>query len=110
MACTIKEKPNSKQAGYRRGGKEDVSAGLWGRHGETEQLQAETDCLMLLNHSPVGSIQAVWGVTKACQQSAMAWMYCLALAAKVSQQWLLVARMYLFSSETCFFFFFFFAL
>lgn len=105
MACTIKEKPNSKQAGYRRGGKEDVSAGLWGRHGETEQLQAETDCLMLLNHSPVGSIQAVWGVTKACQQSAMAWMYCLALAAKVSQQWLLVARMYLFSSETCFFFF-----
>lgn len=43
MACTIKEKQNSKQAGYRRGGKEDVSAGLWGRHGETEQLQAETD-------------------------------------------------------------------
>lgn len=61
-------------------------------------------CLMLLNHSPVGSIQAVWGVTKACQQSAMAWMYCLALAAKVSQQWLLMARVYLFSSETCFFF------
>lgn len=60
-------------------------------------------CLMLLNHSPVGSIQAVWGVTKACQQSAMAWMYCLALAAKVSQQWLLMARVYLFSSETCFF-------
>lgn len=68
-------------------------------------FRLRTTCLTLLNHSTAGSIQAGGEVTKACQQSAVAWMCCLALAAKVSQQWLLVARVYLFSSEKCFLFF-----
>lgn len=82
-----------------------MSAGLWGRHGETEQLQAEND-LFDATQSQYSWVYTGWGeVTKACQQSAVAWMCCLALAAKVSQQWLLVARVYLFSSEKCFLFF-----
>lgn len=61
MTCTIKERQNSKQAGYRSGGTEDASADLWGRRGETEQRQADTCLLTPLNHSEAGSIQAVWG-------------------------------------------------
>lgn len=48
-------------------------AGLWGRHGETEQLQAETD-LFGATQSQYSWVYVgcMGGITKACQQSAVA--------------------------------------
>lgn len=49
-------------------------AGLWGGNGETEQLQAETDLFDATQSQYSWVYTGCMGVTKACQQSAVAWL------------------------------------